>query len=442
MTPVRPRKLFAFLLLGGALSVSVSCRAATDAFGSSGASAKANAEGFASAMEHRFTRVTRAEKVSNARTRLGRYAFAPSKLVNDTALWTSSRSAGTGAERRLDIAGSLAGTVASGSYAFTTSTQTRVPSKLGDSHHAIALTQMSDDGEWKWATKVENAIGSMSPAQASDIFRALFLSAERASSTVRSDYRSAAPRMTAALARMVVIDSLQTTSQPDGSTRVTVGMFFSKSRLQGDFPALAKYVDKYLDPLKMHVRLTDKTGAEWFVIRMNDLHLSLQFRSHDGALQPLVGAARAMPDTLQLLVDGSTKLSFFTVGVSNMRGQFVHVKTTADNAWVMRFTEEPKWHLPLIAERLLNTPLKRPFAGEGVQFRMGVRGANGAQTLLYRNASAVVQESAIMRFLGNLGFTAASDFAGKVEEEQNRFVAEWFRAFRSDISALPAIGQF
>ena len=43
-----------------------------------------------------------------------------------------------------------------------------------------------------------------------------------------------------------------------------------------------------------------------------------------------------------------------------------------------------------------------------------------------------------MRFLGNLGFTAMSDYAGQVEEEESRFIAESMAAFRADISALTA----
>ena len=41
-----------------------------------------------------------------------------------------------------------------------------------------------------------------------------------------------------------------------------------------------------------------------------------------------------------------------------------------------------------------------------------------------------------MRFLGTLGFTAMSDYAGQVEEEENRFLAEGFAALRADIASL------
>lgn len=41
-----------------------------------------------------------------------------------------------------------------------------------------------------------------------------------------------------------------------------------------------------------------------------------------------------------------------------------------------------------------------------------------------------------MRWIGNLGFTAFGEFAGKVEEEENRFLIELFQAMRSDMSRL------
>jgi hypothetical protein len=41
-----------------------------------------------------------------------------------------------------------------------------------------------------------------------------------------------------------------------------------------------------------------------------------------------------------------------------------------------------------------------------------------------------------MRWIGNLGFGAMTDFAGSVEEEENRFLTELFRAMRADMEAL------
>ena len=102
----------------------------------------------------------------------------------------------------------------------------------------------------------------------------------------------------------------------------------------------------------------------------------------------------------------------------------------------LRFTREPKWHLPLIAEQLLNSTIRYPFEGNGVYMRLGLRVGPGGQTLSERVVDVAVKESALMRWLGNLGFGAMTDFAGTVEEEENRFLTELFRAMRADMAAL------
>ena len=199
----------------------------------------------------------------------------------------------------------------------------------------------------------------------------------------------------------------------------------------------AKFIRRYVESSGYHIRLTDKSGGEWFdASAKRGSRLVIRFRSHDGELQPLSGVARHMPDTLVLNMDAQAKLSFFTVGVSNLIGEFVHVHTASERGWAMRFTKEPRWQLPPLAEQLLHSPLQRPFVGDGVQFRIGYTRGTDGQTFLSRSVVLAVQESAIMRFLGTLGFTAMSDYAGQVEEEENRFLAEGFAALRADIASL------
>ena len=59
--------------------------------------------------------------------------------------------------------------------------------------------------------------------------------------------------------------------------------------------------------------------------------------------------------------------------------------------------------------------------------------ATAAKGLLTRRVRVPVQESAIVRWLGGLGGSAAGEFAGKSEAEENRFQAEAFNALREDI---------
>ncbi len=406
------------------------CRAVTLAYGSDLASARANADALFSAIEQRFTRPARTPKFANARMRVARYSFAPGKLANDTTLWTSMRTARTGADRELEIAA----TMINGQFTFSALPNVPVPVRTGDERHLIRLTQMNDADDWQWDTSVDHAVGVMPPNRATDIARALFLSGERPAATVRADYRAAFPRTAQALGRLFAIDSLSTIAQPDGSTLVAMQIALSADKLKSAFPAFAKFVEKYVEPARYRYRLSDRGGSDWFDVQQADRKLTIKFRSRNGELQPLAGLARHMPDTLTLNVDALEKISFFTVGVTGLQGEFVHVHTPTERSWAMRFAKEPSWHLPLVAERLLRSPLRRPFEGRGIDFRFGFRTGAEGQTLLARTFTVTVRESAIMRFLGNLGFTAMTDYAA-TDVEESRFVAEAFAAMRADLRA-------
>ena len=420
------------LAVGGTVVLLAGCRAAAIAYGPDAVSARANADGLASAIEQRFTRVVRHPKFSNARMRMGRYALAPSKLVGDTALWTGSRAVRGVTERSLEVSGSLVG----GQYTFAPRAPSSTPARTGDSRHVLHLTHIDKGGDWQWSTLVENAVGPVAPEQMADVMRALFASAERSAPAIRSDYRSAFPRTAVAFGRMVQVDSISTVAQSDGSTSVMLRLAVSDAGLRSGFPELAKYVRKYYAPARYRFRVRDAGGAEWFDIEAAKSVIVLRFRSRRGELQPLIGSQRSMPDTLALHIEGSAKIGMFTVGASKLIGEFVHVHTPTQRAWAMRFTKEPEWDLPFLAEQLLHTPLKHPFDGPGVQFSLGFVRAGSGQTVLTRTTTLAVRESAIMRFLGNLGFTAMSDYAGKVEEEENRFLAEGFAAMRADVASL------
>ena len=302
------------VVLCGLLISSTGCRQAAIAFGPDVAAARAHGDAFMMALQQRFTRVVRHPKFLNARMRMGRYALSPSKLVNDTALWTSTRTTREGPVRELEVLGGLS----NGQYTFQPKVGAPAPVRMGDARHVIGLMAFEKRGDWQWTTLVENAVGTMPPARAADVLRAFFASAERPATTFRSDYRNAFPRTTAAFGRMFSLDSVLTASQADGSTLVAMHILTSEARLQVEFPEFAKFVRKYLGPSRFRVRLTDRGGADWFDIVSEQSRLVMRFRSHNGELQPLVGVARRMPDTLSLHIDGSEKVSFFRVGARDL----------------------------------------------------------------------------------------------------------------------------
>jgi hypothetical protein len=421
------------MLLGACLLLPVTggCRAAALAHGGDAKSAQVNLDQFISGFEHRFTNVTRQPKVQHGRMRIARYAFAPSKLVDDTAIWTGIRTSRTGAERSAEWNAVLV----NNQFQFAARADTPLPTRLGEQRHLIAVTQRGED-DWFWHTVVEHHVGTMPPGRLNDVARAFFGSAERPGSAMRADYRDAFPRTVGAIGRLLSIDSIFATSQLDGSTLVAMQIRINAAGISQEFPAYAKYLRKYVEPARYRYRLSDRLGNDYFDANAVNRVLTVRFRTRNGALQPLAGQARPMPDTLILTMNAMAKLGIFSVGVSNLVGEFVHVDTPRERAWQLRFTREPKWHLPLIAERLLSSAIRRPFEGSGVYFKLGLRTGPGGQTISERIVDVGVKESAIMRWLGNLGFTAMSDFAGSVEEEENRFLMELFRAMRGDMDAL------
>lgn len=404
------------------------CRGVIEAHGNDPRSAATNADGVTMALEYRFTNVERSPKFSHARMRIARYAFAPSKLINDTSVWTFAASTATGGKRGLEVFASSE----NGRYKFRTAAAVPLPQNTGDERHLMSLTEEGNN-DWRWETAVDHAVGPIPLDNVTATVHAFFATLERTAPTIRNDYRTAVPRTAHILGQLLTVDSLHSTKQPDGSALVTVVVGISSDSLKPRFPSLAKYVDKYVAPARFHLRLSSDDGADWLTLSSESSEMRLTFRSRNGVLQPLNGAARRMPATMVIHIDARAKLGLFTVGASGLRGRFRQTNTPNARMWEMRFNEEPHWDLPLITERLLRSPLRRPFEGEGVGFRIGFRSGPSGQTLLSRDIDLTVRESAIMRFLGNLGFGAMDDFAGKVEKEENEFLSETFRALRADI---------
>ena len=408
------------------------CRAAAMAHGGDARTALVHFDDLIAGFEYRFTNVGRHPKVQNGRMRIARYAFAPSKLVDDTAIWTSMRTSRTGADREVEWQAGLV----NNRFTFTPRANGPVPSRLGEQRHLIAVSQRGP-AEWFWHTVVEHHVGTMPPSRSNEVARALFASAERPGTAMRVDYRAAFPRTTSALGRLLTIDSIVTTSQLDGSTLVSMQIRIDARNLAASgFPAYARFLQKYIEAARYHLRLSDRYGNDYFDASAVNRLLTLRFRTRRGELQPITGPPRPMPDTMLFAMDASIKYGLFTIGFSNLIADFVHVDSPRENAWQLRFTREPKWHLPLIAEQLLNSTIRYPFEGNGVYMRLGLRVGPGGQTLSERVVDVAVKESALMRWLGNLGFGAMTDFAGTVEEEENRFLTELFRAMRADMAAL------
>jgi hypothetical protein len=164
--------------------------------------------------------------------------------------------------------------------------------------------------------------------------------------------------------------------------------------------------------------------------------MTLKLRTRDGHFAPLNGAPREIPRDLLLESDFTTKIMLFHVGYAKMLSEVTLLDSEHERGWLVRFTHEPEWQLPLSVGFFIRTPLRRPFQGQGGIFRLAILDSPGKQSIIGRRTSATVQESTILRFLNRLSGAAMGDFVGKAEAEENRFNADAFNAMRLDARSL------
>jgi hypothetical protein len=253
---------------------------------------------------------------------------------------------------------------------------------------------------------------------------------------LRTDYRTSFPRATAALGRLFSLDTLRTIRDSESATTILLGVRLNPNGIRSAMPDFAKYLDKYVTPARYRAIVSDKRGGRWLEIAGDDNYATIRLRSLNGHFAPLNGPVGPIPDDLQLYSDFTTKILFFTVGYHGLVGDMSVIDSDRDRGWLLRFTREPDWKLPPTVGFMIRTPLKRPFQNGGATFRLVLHENPGDQTIIARHTTTVVQESAILRFIGRLGATAMGDFVGKSESEENRFSAEVFNALRLDIRAL------
>jgi hypothetical protein len=417
------------------LAVAASCRGVPEALGPDRRTARANADALFEALALRFDSVQRAPKFHQARTKLGRHALSPSRILGDTSVWTAM---GRDSTRTL----SLWGTHTPVGYLFTARASAPVPSAVGDSRHVIRLRQRGKS-EYDWVTSVDHALGTVNARDVAAATTAFLAAPERISTgRGRAEGRAIFPRTTRVLGELFSLDTVHTNQLADRSTTVSVRFRMHPDRIEGTRPNFAKYLKKYVEPARYRLALRDDAGTTWFQAAASENLFTMNYRSRDGELIALTGPPRPMPDSVRIAIDFSAKFMIFRVGVSRLVGDFISVRTPDERGWLMRFRREPEWHLPLAVNHLIRTSLRHPFAGDGMTLRIAVRDpAAGTPALLTREARLSVQESAIVRWLGGLGSSAMSDFAGRAEAEENRYVFEVLTALRSDFVAALAGGE-
>lgn len=418
-------------LLVAALSTT-SCRNVAPAFGATASDARTTADGLFTALEQRFTGVSRSQKFSESRAKMFGMALDPSRLYKDTSIWNGGTPDGT---HTITVLGHFDGS----HYRFeeTPPAQAPLPTTLGDSRHMIGLAKLNA-AEFTWSTDVVSDWGTVRGADLANVFSALLATAAtHPEPALRTNYRTAFPRTTAALGRLMSLDTLHVNPAGDGTARVTLVTTIHPDQLRDSFPHFAAYLTKYSTPARFALTLLDTDSTHWLDIadEQNRIVITLRATS-DGHLAPFTGRPRPMPPTMLLRSSWFEKMSLFTVGMANLDAEFTMTDAPHERAWVFGLHRPPEWHLPLEAARFMHTTITRPFEGAGTVFRLAIRDSTGGHSLFRRQITSTVKESPIARWLGNLGGSAAHEFEGPTDVEQDRFNAELFAALRQDVDAL------
>ena len=424
----RPR--FAIGLAGlCSLLASASCVDAVSAVGDRPSPADAKVAQLAEALAARFTSPERSGRYEAVRRRLVNGALTPAGVYGDSSVWSASVPPAT---RALTAHGALT----ERGYRFEINPDGSMPMNLGDARHAITLRRLSDN-EFRWNAAVDFAIGSLTAGDAAALVAELLAGGhDHDPATIRTDANAAFPRSGAVLSRVFTIDSLTMHAGAQGTTTINITVGIRAEGLRATSPHFADYIRKYVTTSRYRFSLMDASGAMYFDAVGGDQRLTLRYRVKDGTIVSNLGPPRALPDSLRLASDLSMHVKIFDVGWKDLVTDFVIRRTEHSRSWTILARSEPTWRLPLITERLLRSPLRRPFQGEGAMLEMGVTDSAGAQTLLYRRSRLEVRESPILRFLGGLVTRVFDDLDTSVEREEAAYVRELMVAFQQDAHAL------
>jgi len=382
-----------------------------------------------SAIATRFEQVEIGPRYDFSRLKLAQSALVPSRIFDDTLVWESHP---TPSVRLLVVSGEAS----AGKYHVERQRTLAPATGLGDTRHTVALERLAPD-TYRWETNVDLAVGTITAEGVASMISALFRSPEgRTDREVRDDYAAAFPRASTAFGRGFAVDSLRILPGGLGTTSVSLSLGFHPETMRPAFPAFASYLDKYLGPARYRLTLTDLSGSPLLEAVGRDRMMTVRYRLQRGRLVSLLGNPRPWPDTLHLNADVSLKVKLFRVGFSKLTTDFVIANSGHDRSWTVVAQREPDWDLPLITERLIRSPLRRPFEGSGSMFRVSVRDSAGTQTLFTRHGRLDVQESTIMRFIGSLGSHMLGDLDKRVEAEEDRYIRDGFRALEADLRVV------
>lgn len=429
MIPPSIRQTLLVAATFGAAVQAPSCRDAASRLGPTPLDARYNAVQLFSVLGARFGPLQFDSALSVARLKIARSALVPSRIFRDTSIWTES----SGNARVLDIAGAP---VAGGGYRLTIDGKSPAFTPPSSYHRRLELRDIGR-GVYEWRARDDLAVGSVRGSDLGATLTAIFFALEsNRGSALRVANREILPRISAALGRLYTLDSLETTPNPDGATSVGIVASIHPKRVAAFLPQYARYLDKYVSPLTYSISLVDADDRQWGEATLRDRRCIFRFRVAGGNLAPMNAPPSRIPATLRVRMNFTAKALIFRVGFRDLLGDVTLQGDAKTSGFVATFKREPDWILPLLTERMLRAPLRRPFMNDGAQLTFAISDSASAQTHVTRTYNLVVQESSILRFLGKLGNSAISDFRSGAEREADQFTGEFWGAMRADVEAL------
>lgn len=413
--------------VGLSLASAAACRDGARSLGSTSEQALLHADRLIGSLSARFGPLEREPAFRERRPRLARAALAPSRAFNDRSLWTGH----DGRSRVLEFAGHREGE----RYRMGVRAGAPPPARPAD-YRALLRLRALGSGEYEWEGRDELAVGPLGAADLDRALTALFLAAEGTNGAeARARAHAELPRSTAALGRLFSVQTLEPAPAAGGGVTVSTIVTMRTSDIAAEFPRWARYLRKYIWPIRFRWTVYDQAGGRWCEGEGGDGRFGFRFRLHGGHLAPLQGVPRRIPARLLVRSDVSTRMGVFRVGVQKLEGEMNVAQSQREKHLAVRFRGTPEWELPFLLAPFVRASLRRPFEGEGALFALAVREGDG-QTLIVRDYRLAVKESWIVRWLGHLAGTAMSDFWTGAEEEADRFIGQSLEALRADVSKL------
>jgi hypothetical protein len=415
-----------FVLVAGALAL-FSCADAGHAL-ASGPGGPLSATALLDALAARFGPAEREPAFDALRPKLARAALVPSRVFDDSSLWSERGDLWRSVE--------FAGAVADGGYRIGLRAGALAPRDPGDYRGRLRLTR-TGDGCYEWTLREELAAGPVRPTDLAAAASAILRGAEAGdAAAARAAARTALPRTSAALVRLFRVEALSLERDSQRTTTVRLVVRLVPDAIRPAAPRYAAFLDRYASPMRLATVVADTSGRVFWTLEAADNLWTLRLRIRAGSLVPLEGPADGgVPRELRATIDYSTKMGIFRVGVQQLVADVSLVRREGEKGFTARFGQAPEWQLPFLVKPFLQASLRYPFEEPGSEAGWSAIEQPGG-TLLVRHYRLRVRESWIVRWLGGLAGDAVSEFRRGAEAEADRFTGECLLALRDDLTEL------